>query len=45
MLFSTSHDDNEMDPDTKKLQVILDYNENKGVDIVDKICKAYAALE
>jgi len=43
ILLSTLHDDNEMDPDTRKPQVILDYNETKGgVDTVDKMCAAYS---
>ncbi|XP_050502395.1 piggyBac transposable element-derived protein 4 isoform X4 [Diabrotica virgifera virgifera] len=43
ILLSTLHDDNKMDPDTKKPQAILDYNETKGgVDIVDKMCAAYS---
>lgn len=43
ILLSTLHDDDEMDPDTRKPQVILDYNETKGgVDTVDKMCAAYS---
>ena len=43
ILLSTLHDDDEMDHDTRKPQVILDYNETKGgVDKVDKMCAAYS---
>ena len=43
ILLSTLHDDDEIDPDTKKPQLILDYNETKGgVDTVDKMCAAYS---
>lgn len=43
ILLSTFHDDDQMDPDTRKPQVILDYNGTKGgVDTVDKMCAAYS---
>lgn len=38
ILLSTLHDDDEIDPDTRKPQIILDYNATKGgVDTVDKM--------
>lgn len=43
ILLSTLHDDDEMDPDSRKPQIILDYNITKGgVDTVDKMCAAYS---
>lgn len=43
ILLSTLHDDDEMDPETRKPQMILDYNVTKGgVDTVDKMCAAYS---
>lgn len=43
ILLSTLHDDDEIDPDTRKPQIILDYNATKGgVDTVDKMCAAYS---
>ena len=43
ILLSTLHDDDDLDPNTRKPQVILDYNQTKGgVDTVDKMCAAYS---
>lgn len=43
VLISTMHDDGEIDPETNKPTIILDYNSNKGgVDTVDKMCATYS---
>ncbi|GLV37561.1 hypothetical protein CBL_20373 [Carabus blaptoides fortunei] len=43
ILLSTLHDDDAMDPDTRKPQIILDYNVTKGgVDTFNKMCAAYS---
>lgn len=42
ILISTSHDDDKIDPETQKPDIILDYNRNKGgVDTVDQLCNTY----
>ncbi|KAJ8932105.1 hypothetical protein NQ318_022242 [Aromia moschata] len=43
ILLSTLHDSDDIDPDSRKPQIILDYNATKGgVDTVDKMCAAYS---
>ena len=43
ILISTSHDDDKIDPETQKPDIILDYNKNKGgVDTVDQLCNTYS---
>lgn len=42
LLLSSMHHDDEIDSDTKKPDMIMDYNMSKGgVDCVDKLCAAY----
>lgn len=42
LLISSMHSDYEVDEDSGKPQMILDYNSTKsGVDIVDKLCATY----
>ncbi|GFR01959.1 DDE_Tnp_1_7 domain-containing protein [Trichonephila clavata] len=37
------HDDSAINPETKKPEIIMDYNSNKGgVDTVDKMCSTYS---
>lgn len=39
VLLSTMHDSDDIDPETKKPLMVLDYNDTKGsVDVVDKMC-------
>lgn len=43
ILLSTMHDDSAINPETKKPEIIMDYNSNKGgVDTVDKMCSSYS---
>lgn len=42
IVFSSMHNDDEVDTETQKPQMILDYNATKsGVDVVDKMCATY----
>lgn len=42
ILVSSLHNDDEVDKDSGKAQMILDYNATKsGVDVVDKLCSTY----
>ncbi|KAJ8945519.1 hypothetical protein NQ314_009194 [Rhamnusium bicolor] len=42
LLISTSHDDDKIDPQTGKPEMIIDYNQTKcGVDVVDQLCSNY----
>nr|XP_022913127.1 piggyBac transposable element-derived protein 4-like [Onthophagus taurus] len=42
-LISTMHNNSEVDPDTRKPNIILDYNCHKGgVDTIDKMCDTYS---
>lgn len=43
VLISTMHEDSAIDPDSKKPEIILEYNATKGgVDTVDKMCNNYS---
>lgn len=43
ILLSTTHDFGDIDVETKKPQMILDYNHTKcGVDVVDQLCATYS---
>lgn len=43
ILISTMHDNEEIDEETKRPRIIVDYNATKcGVDIVDKMCATYS---
>lgn len=42
ILLSTAHDDDKLDPETNKPEIIMDYNRFKGgVDTVDQLCGNY----
>lgn len=39
LLISTMHNDDKVDPETQKPDIILSYNDTKGgVDVVDRLC-------